>query len=79
MARGRPQIGVTRKLSLTLPENEWVDLDKIAEREGLSTSGILREVVGFYLWEVVEKKRAVTEGRSGAEDRARQGDRASAR
>lgn len=40
---GRRRIGVTRKVSVTLPHGEWENFDKI--REGTSRSEVLRELI----------------------------------
>lgn len=48
---GRPSLGVTKKLSLTLPENAWEELERLLgnaetrRQEGSSMSGLLRDII----------------------------------
>ncbi|QHT63625.1 CopG family transcriptional regulator [Paenibacillus lycopersici] len=46
---GRKAIGVTRKVSLTLPEASWAEFDALCERQGCSKSELLREIIRGYL------------------------------
>jgi len=46
---GRKGIGVTRKLSLTLPEEAWDRFDDICRASSRSKSELLREIVVGYL------------------------------
>ncbi|MFD0870831.1 Ribbon-helix-helix protein, copG family [Chlamydia abortus] len=48
---GRKAIGVTRKISLTLPEKYWAEIDRQCERGDYSVSEILRSIVEDYLKE----------------------------
>lgn len=49
MARGRPQIGTTKKLSLTMPDEDWEGLERIAEAEGKTRSAMIRHIVNQFM------------------------------
>jgi hypothetical protein len=40
---GRPSIGITKKISITLPEEIWETLER--NKENLSMSSYLREII----------------------------------
>ncbi|WP_438431197.1 ribbon-helix-helix domain-containing protein [Gorillibacterium sp. sgz500922] len=48
---GRKPIGVTRKISLTLPKRCWDEIDRRCDGGNYSISEILREVIEDYLKE----------------------------
>ncbi len=48
-ARGRPKIGHTRKLSLTLTADQWQELDSIQQLDGCSVSEAIREIINVYI------------------------------
>lgn len=47
--RGRPALGVTRKVSITLPVEMWEEIQSIQEQDGMSLSQTLREIVDVYM------------------------------
>lgn len=48
---GRPSLGVTKKVSITLPENVWTYLEAKKRKEGVSRSQVLREIIEEYFGE----------------------------
>lgn len=42
---GRKHIGMTKKVSLTLPENVWERIEHLCIREGKKYGELLREIV----------------------------------
>lgn len=47
---GRPSLGVTKKVSLTLPEELWNELDRQQDLKDISSrSALLRQVIESYL------------------------------
>ncbi len=49
---GRKPIGITRKVSLTLPEQHWAEIDRRCDRGDYSVSEIIRSVIEDYLRDV---------------------------
>ncbi|MNZ54697.1 hypothetical protein D3C78_726080 [compost metagenome] len=49
---GRKPIGITRKLSLTLPEKHWAEIDHRCDRGDYSLSEIIRSILEDYLRDV---------------------------
>lgn len=47
--RGRPAIGEQRIVSITLPENIWEEIDKLATERNKKTSALFRDIVMYYL------------------------------
>jgi hypothetical protein len=45
---GRPSLGTTKKVSLTLPDEVWENIDEDKEQEGVSQSAVLRSIVERY-------------------------------
>lgn len=48
---GRPSLGVTKKVSITLPENVWTYLEAKKRKQGVSRSQVLREIIEEYFGE----------------------------
>ncbi|MCM3634927.1 MULTISPECIES: ribbon-helix-helix domain-containing protein [Paenibacillus] len=46
---GRKPIGVTRKLSLTLPQQCWEEIDRYCQRGDYSVSEVLRAIIEDHL------------------------------
>lgn len=46
---GRKPIGVTRKISLTLPQPYWDEIDRCCSKGDYSISEVLREIIEDYL------------------------------
>lgn len=42
---GRPKTGITKSISLTLPDEVWGKVEEIKEEEGISQSALLRSIV----------------------------------
>jgi len=42
---GRPSLGITKKVSITLPEKEWDKLQKECKGWDISLSSLLREII----------------------------------
>lgn len=42
---GRKPIGVTRKISLTLPQSCWAEIDRLCKRGDYSISEIIRSII----------------------------------
>ncbi|RXZ79237.1 hypothetical protein EBB07_23890 [Paenibacillaceae bacterium] len=49
---GRKAIGVTRKISLTLPEKHWEEIDRRCDRGDYFVSEIIRSIIEDYLRDV---------------------------
>ncbi|GBG08314.1 hypothetical protein PAT3040_02893 [Paenibacillus agaridevorans] len=49
---GRKPIGITRKISLTLPEKHWIEIDRRCDRGDYSVSEIIRSILEDYLRDV---------------------------
>lgn len=49
---GRKAIGITRKLSLTLTEKDWAEIDRRCDRGDYSVSEIIRSIIEDHLREV---------------------------
>ncbi|WP_221469245.1 ribbon-helix-helix domain-containing protein [Cohnella nanjingensis] len=49
---GRKAIGVTRKLSLTLPEKLWTEIDRRCDKGNYPASEIIRSILEDYLRDV---------------------------
>ncbi len=45
---GRKGIGLTKKISLTLPEPLWDDLEAICQSKKISRSELIREIIMTY-------------------------------
>lgn len=52
LGAGRKAIGITRKISLTLPEKDWAEIDRRCGKGDYSVSEILRSIVEDYLRDV---------------------------
>lgn len=48
---GRPSLGVTKKVSLTLSEETWAFLDKVMEKNKESRSELLRNLIDLYKYD----------------------------
>lgn len=46
---GRPKVGITKKCSITLPEEQWAELETIMKMDKASMSQALREIIGVYM------------------------------
>lgn len=46
---GRKPIGITRKISLTLPQTCWEEIDRLCKRGDYSISEILRSIIEDHL------------------------------
>ena len=46
---GRPAVGKTKKISLTMPEEVWEQFDTVRKQRGLSQSALLREIVESWI------------------------------
>ncbi|MFU1795215.1 hypothetical protein ACM1RC_15215 [Paenibacillus azoreducens] len=42
---GRKPIGITRKISLTLPKERWDEIDRLCHKSDYSVSEILRSII----------------------------------
>jgi metal-responsive CopG/Arc/MetJ family transcriptional regulator len=47
---GRPSVGTTRRISLTLPDEIWEFIDKRKEKRGVSQSQTLRTMLEDYFY-----------------------------
>lgn len=46
---GRPSLGVTKKVSVTLPEEVWLQLDELQEKSDCSSrSELFREILTWF-------------------------------
>ncbi len=52
LGAGRKAIGITRKLSLTLSEKDWKEIDRRCGKGDYSVSEILRSIVEDYFRDV---------------------------
>lgn len=46
---GRKPIGITRKVSLTLPQSCWEEIDRLRKRGDYSVSEIIRSIIEDHL------------------------------
>lgn len=46
---GKKKIGVSRKITLTLPKEAWAEIDKIVEKENSKLAVFIREELLFAL------------------------------
>ncbi|MCC2684232.1 MAG: hypothetical protein K0R75_1131 [Paenibacillaceae bacterium] len=53
---GRKGIGVTKKLSLTLPQETWDQLEALGAQKNCSRSELLRTIVEAFLSESTERE-----------------------
>lgn len=53
---GRPSLGVTKKVSLTLPEDVWEQIEKQQNDWGVSRSQTIRNIIEEYFFEEEEEK-----------------------
>ncbi|MCC3372497.1 ribbon-helix-helix domain-containing protein [Cohnella sp. REN36] len=49
---GRKAIGLTRKLSLTLPEKLWAEIDRRCDKGNYPASEIIRSILEDYLRDI---------------------------
>ncbi|MGI6208066.1 MAG: CopG family transcriptional regulator [Anaerolineae bacterium] len=65
-----------RRTTVMLPEEDWLELKKLAQRQGRSPSEMIREAVAAYVTEAAEEQRTsfVGLGTSGRSDVSRQPD-----
>lgn len=66
---GRPPIGVTKKISVTLPAEIWKELDEERNLDGESMSKFIRSVIMVYYKGVNPKTYA--KSRQGRQSRAK--------
>lgn len=52
---GRPSVGATKKVSLTLPDEVWEKIAEDKEEEGISQSALLRSIVEKHYGITTEK------------------------
>ncbi|MEK4181665.1 ribbon-helix-helix domain-containing protein [Aeribacillus sp. FSL K6-1121] len=48
---GRPAKGTTKKVSLTLTEDIWKEIQQIKKEKGISQSAVLRDIIEHYFIE----------------------------
>lgn len=53
---GRPSLGITKRVSLTLPESTWILLNKLKSTEVLPLSALIRHIIIEYVENAKEKE-----------------------
>lgn len=58
---GRPNLGRTKKCSITLPEEIWEVIDKLQAKHDITQSELLRDIIGqalhFFPHEINNKRK----------------------